>query len=1274
MENGKKVKNAEKTVEKTEGRQEMNEDQQLDRMSAEADMRVSEFEAEQKQFLHSIDADASQGGTSGLSMAEMNQARQETGIVAKLEALRQRAREMRDAFREKVLDRKVSKIVQEASYSRGEELNFSYTKLRQTIASLRTDQLRRHLEIISHAKKSIEGSLEREAKSGRHSVSSSYGVRHMGEVLDAFQNHPEVVAELLQNPELEPMQDKIFLECLYSPQTQHEAVKMAQMLRLGDERTKNLVIQAVKNTVNRKDKDANIHDYVYDFSRAISDFGIDKETIQSLALNYFKSIATGTYPWSLDERFKNNFHFSDQEVSEFVVKNQDSLISFVYQGAANTLRRAPHAGIVPGLFEHFKKHFQLKLDAETFKRQPENAQLMREVTLACAANATIAVNQEGFDSISSVPIINILHTPEGQEALYRGAQELIVQGKKVEEIGKFLNDFGLDIENVRSNPQTLESLRNLLSHDIKNYHGVWRSDLIKLLNINEANIGDLKIEAISTFIKQESYQMAFDLMDSISLSEEQEKNISKNIFGTEDKFSYLTTLRQLLDKRFISAAFTIFIREHERFSNKTTEQLEAYVNISQKIVDSPSQEMIRIKDQLIDQILATENPEQTYEVINNIFIQNNLPLVGKVERVFDSLYPDAAIKQKINSHSSPVLQEAKSRLRRNIIFQDLLKVHIESGNRSLKTFLTLLKDAEPLTEKLRQNGLSEQEQRKLGYILRKLKTLADVSLRGQQNEFPAVSGKTLLDDYDEICTQLGVKPGQKVEERVVDMFARPIGYENIDEILAEMQKSQQSAHQRSRQAIHGLHFAQGDLVKGVSIAYIDNILQNGSVAKEFLGASSDSDATPFDTDVEIIAGELKPTFQENHDALQHASGYGELALVIKDRGQFQKTSSREPAKYEKTKYELFQTGVLGANHFGVRTGFPCTEVDFMILRSDQPAQRENLFYSIAQNGYYIPVVDRAGQLLFTPELYDQYRKVFAGVEKYEGQDMRFASLKADILYPEVKSIVESKEVDNERLSKLKVEIRQLVLEVLSKYGIQLKGEYDDSLLGAELLDIGSTGRGTNAVGEGDFDFNLKLDAKDFDKVSNIAAEIVQRLGSEMKEGPIYPSGGNNNQLRFFGSNIFSQKGLDIDIGFVKKSDLNVYASHDAVADKLNNIRQKYGNEAYGEVVANILLAKKWLKEGRAYKKGNYGEGGLGGIGVENLILAYEGNIREAFGAFYRAAKNSDGSIKSLETFKQDFKILDAGMNLRFNNHDNFVYNMNEDGYRKMIAIIQEHGF
>ncbi|MCX6741131.1 MAG: hypothetical protein NTY61_01910, partial [Candidatus Parcubacteria bacterium] len=269
------------------------------------------------------------------------------------------------------------------------------------------------------------------------------------------------------------------------------------------------------------------------------------------------------------------------------------------------------------------------------------------------------------------------------------------------------------------------------------------------------------------------------------------------------------------------------------------------------------------------------------------------------------------------------------------------------------------------------------------------------------------------------------------------------------------------------------------------------------MAKEFLGASSASDYTPLDTDVELIGDDSQMAL---------ANHYGKIIFIIKNRGQFQFTSSdkNQSAKYDKTKYELFNAST-DARHCGIRTGFPCTEIDFMILKTVTPREQENLFYSIAQNGYYVPVVNETYQLVFTPEMYDEYRRCFTGLERFNGQDIKFTSSQSEQYYPQLQSIIKEKRQDAERLLKLKTEIRTMALEVLMQFDVKLKPEYDDSIIGAELLDIGSTGRDTNAIGEGDFDFNLKLDAKDFDKFTAVAQEIQKRLGGEMSESPILPS-------------------------------------------------------------------------------------------------------------------------------------------------------------------------
>lgn len=1245
---------------------EKNEQPAEDLLSADVETRVADFADWQASQLTRIDAEATQGESSVLSNKELVEAKKETGLVSKLADLKQKTQELLDSFKEKIIDFKVSRVIKE---SRSDQSMYSFytPELRKVIASLKVEQIMSRPELLDFSRKIIINGLN---AIGGLNPSTHWVGREIKEICEIFKNQPEVVDAMLNEQEINQLREKIFYDLVMNPNNEFSC--LVDDLRLDLNKAKALAAQALatadRKTIRRYHCYSGGGDY---FTRKIKELSLDPQTVKIVALNHFATIAetfNNSYFAPPDAtRFKESFLFSEQDFKEFLEENEDVMENLMYRGLMEYLRAIKDLGSIYHFKNYFEQNFNLKINYNRFEAMLENSQFIKEFVLDLAARGNIMNLTYNLERMSGVSLENILSSPQGQEALYQGIQLDISQGGETKEIKSIVDYYHLDIIKICSDPRTLKSVRDLFNS--ASYRPTaWPADLIEYLNIKDEEISDLKVPALLKLLYNRHWEGAFELMDSCFLTDEQKIIISKDLFGEDDKFSYLEWVKRSMAGRFIHSVCLVLLKEHQRFSNKTPEQLEAYAEISQQVVDSPSQEMIRIKDQLIEQILATDDPRKTYQVINNIFIQNNLPMVGKVERIVDALNPDA----KIAAAPSPVLHQASPRLRKNIIFQDLLKVHIESGNRSLKTFLSLLKEADPLTEKMNQNNLSDQEKRKLAYIFRKLKTIADTSLRGQQHDWPAVQGGSLNEDYAEICSQLGVKPGQTVSERVVEMFARPLNYQNIGQILAEMGQSRQQAEARGRSAVASLNLQQGDLVKGVKIEYIDNILQNGSVAKEFLGAVADSDSTPFDTDVELLRSETKPTFEENYAHITLATDYGNLIFVVKDRGQFQKTTAGERVKYDRTKYELFKTGSQGENHFGIRTGFPCTEIDFMIYRGSDVKERENLFYSIAQNGYYIPVVDETGQTLFSPQIYDEYRKVFAGAVRFEGQDMSFVTSKGEVYYSEINSIIKAKEHDNERLAKLKTEIRSMVLEVLSQHGINLKGEYDDSLLGAELLDIGSTGRGTNAVGEGDFDFNLKLDAKDFDKVPQIAEEIKQRLGIEMTEAFIAPSDGNNNQLRFFGSNVFSQQGLDIDIGFVKKSDLNVYASHDALADKLNNLLEKRGQKDYDEAVANILLAKKWLKEGGAYKKGNHGDGGLGGVGVENLILAYNGNIKQAFRAFYEAAKNSDGSIKSFEQFKTGFKILDAGLNLRYNTHDNFVLNMNEAGYQKMIAIIKDH--
>ena len=103
-----------------------------------------------------------------------------------------------------------------------------------------------------------------------------------------------------------------------------------------------------------------------------------------------------------------------------------------------------------------------------------------------------------------------------------------------------------------------------------------------------------------------------------------------------------------------------------------------------------------------------------------------------------------------------------------------------------------------------------------------------------------------------------------------------------------------------------------------------------------------------------------------------------------------------------------------------------------------------------------------------------------------------------------------------------------------------------------------------------------------------------------------------------------------------------------------------------------------FKNNDCYKKGNYGQGGLGGIGVENWILQNGGSFVEASKTFLDAALDKDGNMVPFDEFKEKYVVWNFGENhfaVRDGKypHNNFIAdNMNENGYQKMTQALKEH--
>lgn len=511
-------------------------------------------------------------------------------------------------------------------------------------------------------------------------------------------------------------------------------------------------------------------------------------------------------------------------------------------------------------------------------------------------------------------------------------------------------------------------------------------------------------------------------------------------------------------------------------------------------------------------------------------------------------------------------------------------------------------------------------------------------------------------------------------DRIVKMFGFFAGINTFEEAKKYFIERPQMADKRNREkAEKGFELEIGDFVKGINeLKYLPNILQNGSVAKEFLGDCASSDATPLDTDLSQIQ-ELSGTVEETL-ANTAAFRYGKIWLILKNDARFYTTRTHEGTienvdqRSHRDQLEVFYTGVLGNGHYGIRTGFASTEIDYIMCEEYD----KRIGMEIAKNGFYIPVVDKSGKIVFSAKDYDEIRAQMGGLEYYQAGPFNYS----ESLVSEGTLELADQIPDNIVETRAKREvINKAIADVIRKLNLELKTVMDGELTegNVELIDTGSTSRGTNMIGVGDFDFLMRLDRslllnkERLDKLKTVLRELL--ADAEVKSETI---DGNFRYKRIKIPGLDAK--VDIDITFTQKTTKTTYSTEMALNERLASIK-KDSPEQYNLVAANIVMAKKVLKEAECYKpnRGEIPQGGLGGVGIENWILINGGSFEQAARSFLKEAEG-----KTFEEFKASYGVYDFGQNhfaIRdgYYPYDNFVTrNMSETGYAKMKAALKQY--
>ena len=189
-----------------------------------------------------------------------------------------------------------------------------------------------------------------------------------------------------------------------------------------------------------------------------------------------------------------------------------------------------------------------------------------------------------------------------------------------------------------------------------------------------------------------------------------------------------------------------------------------------------------------------------------------------------------------------------------------------------------------ISNNIKFTDLTPQEQKELEIFTKHLITLYNNTQQGKKELNGFEQTNDIIKNITKLKTLLSPNGtlDYNLADRVVNMFCHFAGFETLEEAQNYIRNKIKEAEERNIEASKtDMVLEEGDFIKGISggLLYLGNILQNGSLSKEYLGASATSDATPLDTDISRIDSSLGT----NSDKISRteANTYGEIYFVLK---------------------------------------------------------------------------------------------------------------------------------------------------------------------------------------------------------------------------------------------------------------------------------------------------------------------------------------------------------------------------------------------------------
>lgn len=692
---------------------------------------------------------------------------------------------------------------------------------------------------------------------------------------------------------------------------------------------------------------------------------------------------------------------------------------------------------------------------------------------------------------------------------------------------------------------------------------------------------------------------------------------------------------------------------------------EKRLKIYKILENSKSYEVKKLAENIFEQISELENPEGFIEKIEKIFLENKLPYTAKIFKIFSLIYDEDKINDKISEISSPYLQKLKEKWKSKMIystfFKDLLKTHIFSANRDFKNFLVEIEKAKNIFLKEEKTEEEKIFLHEIVLVLWSLTENTDLKNNLKVNDF-----WDLEKNISEILEKLNLKNISEVFDLFENNFLKEIGFPDTKSVLDFMKKNVSEKNEKAKN-FWNFEIEKDDLVKWFDSKFYNLIWNQGFVSREFLWVEWDSDRTPFDLDLIKIENENFEEIINNSTA----SSFGDTFAVIKSgKNEIYESDLQKTKSYKNHGFELFKTWVLWENHFWVRTWLPSSSIDFFVHKSKNTEETYNFFYSIAKSEIFIPVLDENKNIIFSYDDFLNFRKIFAWVKNLSSENI-FVDTKLETNLWEIIKIYEPKKEEFEEIENLTKNFYSEIENILKDLWIEKR--QNKAKIGYEIQSTGSTWRNTFLPNSNfDFDLNIKLDDKNYEKVwKNIEKflEIFENKNLEKYENKDWNWESLSIQFLKWEKNIENKK-LEIDLLFSRITDDNKEDTNKILEEKLENIRKNNSEEKYNFVIANIRMAKSFLKEKWVYKKQDWG---LWWVWIEFWILNNDWNFEKAVKSFLENALDENSEFINYSDFKKKYFIYSAWENIKWKENEkieNFIFKIWENGYFKICNALE----